>query len=248
MSKIQQTKQDLEKELEEQLSLLELHCKTYDEGNTLVAKHIATLIRVLVHDTKNSQSLLGQLDKKGDFYDSSPQETNLEGVIYLGARSFLVGGGMGKNSQYIPFLDDTPQKNIGFCSFDEWWNRLILTVDQDNTFSRKYIVLKLANQAGGAHVDPELDEKYYKLTKENLVGVEASFNGEKNKAILGIELAIVRQIGHEILKTFRDKYHKKIVTHGSMAIVGGVGGMLTSDPNIILEMMERNNKPDDKKV
>jgi hypothetical protein len=33
-----------------------------------------------------------------------------------------------------------------------------------------------------------------------------------------------------------------MVIHGQMAIIGGIGGMFTSDPNIILKMMKGDDE------
>jgi uncharacterized protein YecA (UPF0149 family) len=76
------------------------------------------------------------------------------------------------------------------------------------TFSRKDIVLSMANKDGGAHVDPELDAKYSKLTREASVAMNVgSFEtGEVSRVVSGSELASVRQIGHEMLKTLKEDY------------------------------------------
>lgn len=54
-------------------------------------------------------------------------------------------------------------------NFDDWWNEIIFD-DRENKFTRKDIVTFVANQDGGAHVDPELNESYAKLTKMNSLG------------------------------------------------------------------------------
>jgi hypothetical protein len=237
MTQIEQTNEDLQNELKDQIRLLELHCKSYDEGHTYVARHIATLVRVLVHDTDSSHSLLGQLGiKQQNFFDSSQENIRVEEIKFIGAKSHLAGGGIGQNSQYIPYLDSTPHKPMGFVIFDDWWNRSVLIIDQRNIFSRSFIILKMANQAGGAHVDTKLDEKYYKLTKSNLMGVKTSFDGSEEKDMTGIELAIIRQIGHELLKTLKPNYYQEMVTHGAAAILGGIGGVLTNDPGNLFKI------------
>ena len=58
--------------------------------------------------------------------------------------------------------------------FNDWWNEINFD-DKKNKFTRRDIVTYVANQDGGAHVDPELDESYATLTKMN------SASGLKNR-------------------------------------------------------------------
>ena len=44
---------------------------------------------------------------------------------------------------------------------NEWWNEVVMV--QDNSFSRKDIILATANQDGGAHVDPSPTAKTAEL-------------------------------------------------------------------------------------
>lgn len=57
MTRIPQTEQELKIQLQNQLHLLAILANTYDAGHYLVAKSMATSVRVLVHDTQNSHSL-----------------------------------------------------------------------------------------------------------------------------------------------------------------------------------------------
>jgi hypothetical protein len=60
MGNIKQTEEELKKQLEDQLLLLKILAECYDSGSVVVAKSIATAVRLLVHDTQFSHSLLGQ--------------------------------------------------------------------------------------------------------------------------------------------------------------------------------------------
>ena len=64
MGKYTQTYQELRDHLCEQLHFLRASAASYDNGAEGEAKRLATTIRVLVHDTKKSKSLLLQLSMK----------------------------------------------------------------------------------------------------------------------------------------------------------------------------------------
>jgi hypothetical protein len=82
----------------------------------------------------------------------------------------------------------------------------VLKDNQGRLFNRRELILNVANTDGGAHVDPELEEAYMDLSRNNsLAWVFADRNVEK--AFEGRpELACMRQIAHELLITLRESY------------------------------------------
>ena len=46
---------------------------------------------------------------------------------------------------------------------------------ENNKFSRKNLILNVADTDGGTHVDPELDEKYMAFSRKNSLGVRGPF-------------------------------------------------------------------------
>lgn len=217
MSKISRDFNSLNELLYEQLHYLRTSCKLFDDGQSIEAKRIATSIRVLLHDTSHSKSLLVQTLQKDNllFLDSSigspfsGSQLSYEGLSYL---SVGLSG-----SKFVPVLDDTPitpQRR----KFEQWWNRVIIRTNSSGMFSRKDIILYLANKDGGAHVDPEIEEKFYKLQKIESTGW-TTISGGTSKTIMGIELVSARQIGHEILRTLGDKN-----TYTAQKIEGAVFG------------------------
>ena len=99
-------------------------------------------------------------------------------------------------------------------------------VDKDRkTLTRKDLVLIAANQDGGAHVDPALDDRYDRLSKRNAMGLIAIEKGQA-RAMEGPERAAIRQMAHEVLKTLKPGYEKKPsheagIFAGGMSIVAG---------------------------
>lgn len=247
MGKILQTKQDLDRQLKDQFTLLEALADSYDAGNIIVAKSIATTIRVLVHDTANSHSLLGQLGMKTKkFYDTAlflDDDSISADVVRVGSFCGLAGIGVGIKENFVPFLDDAPTKIFGYVDFNDYWNRVIFIDQQSNSFTRKEIILAVANQDGGAHVDPRIEEKYKKLAHDNALGWMASADGKTWGVLPGSELAAIRQIAHEFLRTLVSAYpNKKMVKSGSGFIIGGAGMWLGKVKGAAKKMILERNK------
>jgi hypothetical protein len=72
MVKVKLTEEELKSKLKEQIHLLKNSTKLYDDGCIIEAYNMSIRIRLLLHDTRNSSSLLNQLNKKNIlFYDTS---------------------------------------------------------------------------------------------------------------------------------------------------------------------------------
>lgn len=111
-------------------------------------------------------------------------------------------GGPGAGVAFAAPLDDVAPERIGPpVEFEQWWEPVILTDMLGNVFSRKYFVLALANEDGGAHVDAELGASYAALVKANSLGRMGAAAGEEMRPLLNIALASTRQIAHELLRT-----------------------------------------------
>lgn len=224
---VQQTKKELDNHLKEQLEFLRSSCNSYDNGFEGEAKRIASIIRILLHDTNKSKSLLSLLDMKNtlDFLDSS-MELEVPGATRVGGYAGLVS--IASNG-YVSDLDNG--LNSKKVNFDKYWNKTILIDKENKNFTRKNIILYLANKDGGSHVDPKLDKKYAELSRNNSIGWIRFENGKDTCPINGVELATVRQIGHEILKTLIPHYSKKIKSEESGLIIGGAGIYLVTSNN-----------------
>jgi hypothetical protein len=86
--------------------------------------------------------------------------------------------------------------------------------------TRRDLILVVANQDGGAHVDASLDETYARISRQNSLGRYAA--SEKKLAPLGsAELVSIRQVAHELLKSLKPGYRRDRRPDGS-AIIGSV--------------------------
>lgn len=198
--------QELLDQLNEQLEFLRKSCESFDEGNHSEAKRIAIALRVILHDGKNSVSILKQLRIKEsiEFLDSIPKinPNNL-----LPSSDFLKIKVDSGNISYSPMLKDSPFFDVkNRCKFGIWESEPIYK-NKSLLWSRADFILKLANKEGGAHVDPKPDANYKSIVEEgkerwtlnrntNLNTQTEALNPEEN-----IVFVALRQIGFEVLET-----------------------------------------------
>ena len=176
---------------------------SFDEGYVDEGKRIAVVIRVLVHDTAQSKSLLGLLNLKDiNFFDTSADYTqDIFGSFNgLALQSFSSSTG----GEYVPRfkVPGNPAEPYSFKPFGIWWQKIILVDFQKQKFSRRQIILALANKDGGAHVDPDLNGDYAALTRENSMGWFYTVNGETGP-FKDIELVSARAMAEEMLVTLK---------------------------------------------
>lgn len=150
--------------LREQLAFLEDSGRSFDAGVEAEAKRLATVIRVLVHDTGSSSSLLKQLGIKHQlrYLDTAERPARGPGILI---EQWSVGlGGICLDADGVRFeapLRDLSRDNFGWQSFPTWWNRVVLADKAAERFTRKDLVLFLANKEGGAHVDQDLPARRF---------------------------------------------------------------------------------------
>ena len=198
MSKIKQSKQELLAHLKENLGFLKASAASFDAGHTGEAKRLAVTIRVLLHDTKNSKSLLGLLSlKQNTAYLDTAHDLDPKNLMsHHGLVGLRIGGGSGRFN--APLDSPRPNQPNKYILFPAWWNKVVIKDSNKNKFNRRELILALANKDGGAHVDPELDSSYADLTRNNSVGW--IFNdGVNSSPIDEVELYSVRQIAYEVI-------------------------------------------------
>lgn len=197
------TKDDFMKHLKTQIRYLENSSKSYDDGFEDEAPRLATAIRVLFHDYKrNSTSLLTHLQVKNNIHLISSVDQYIPNnlVSYLGFLTlrYTVGG----EALYIPNCtndDECPNK---WLSFNDWWNEIVLD-DKVNIFSRRELVLKVANKDGGTHVDESLNEDYAGLTVNNSIGWFYEIENDRHPFDNNPAYACIRQIAQEVLLSLK---------------------------------------------
>lgn len=196
------SREELLQLLAEHEAFLERSAQAFDDGYEAEAKRLAVVLRVLLHDTQVSHSLLKQLRVKDRlaFLDTAEpiHPGNLmptPGLVMMQMTTTADGA----EGRYVAPLGMSRPSGSKQVSFAGWWMNPVMKVD--GVWSRRDLVLALANTEGGAHVDPELDERYEQLAKKNGFGwVAASPAGER--PFVGNAVAVAtRQIAYEVVET-----------------------------------------------
>lgn len=198
---------DLEADLSEQLEFLASSGRAFDQGDLSESKRIALVIRVLVHDTASSHSLLAQLGIKDTlaWADSAPVIDNDPNIV--GRSPGLTSMGLGADgivfsARYRDFMERS--NTTRYVSFSDWWERPVILDSNDAEFSRKELVLALVNKDGGAHLD-RLNEKTHALVHGNSAGfvrIDDTAGGTSEPIPTPI-YASVRTVAEELLLTLR---------------------------------------------
>lgn len=185
-------------QLSRQLDFLRRSCADYDAGHHDEAIRIATGLRILIHQTKNSTSLLKHLSATTINLLCTTEDIPEDTAMHTGmGRMRLRGNG---SSEYFPTLGDSFSKRL--VPVSKWWSQAVMVID-GKRISRKDIVLGAANQDGGAHVDAALSKEYGPVTLPGAAG-SLSFvvKGVKyEKPLRDTHLVSLRQMGHEVLNS-----------------------------------------------
>lgn len=202
MTKYKLTTSELEEHLNEQLGDLQRSAHAFDQGYRSEAKRMATILRILLH-TRRSPSLLKQLGRdKIDFVDTNTPFNAANLLTYHGLVGIRVDRGV--SSYYAKLETETEEKK--WTEFDLWWSETIFADQQKWKLTRSDLVLTTADQNGGAHVDGSLEGVYAAISRENSLGWQT----EAGSSVVGAELAGIRQIAHEVLRTLRPAYSRTL--------------------------------------
>jgi hypothetical protein len=224
---------------DEQIHFLETSANQFDLGDDAEAIRMAVCLRILLHDTKRNRSLLSQLNKKNTkFLDSAFEDKSNIPVPYSG----LVSVHMTKGKvRYVASLDDIPR--VKLVDFDKWWNSIIFKDAVRQQISRKELVVTMADQDGGAHVDSSLDKKYSQLIKGSLLFQKYSIDGKIWFNMKNIERVAMRQISHEVLKTLKSGYTKKQNLKENGVLIGGIS-LVAGSRSIAVEKIRKIGRND----
>ena len=208
MTKYEQTEGELVKHLKEQVTFMKSSAASYDKGFEGEAKRLAIAIRILLHDTAKSISLITQLssNKKDLLFFDSATVYKPENPIPSNCLTLMKMGANG--TSFIAPLDNlSPARSKKWIGFERWWERNTICRDeQGNIFNRKKLVLSVADQDGGAHIDPKLDTAYANLSRFSSLGWKSVVNGETRGFNNASVLPSIRQIAYEVLLTLKRHY------------------------------------------
>jgi hypothetical protein len=207
---MKRTNDDLQQKLSQQLQLLILSCNNFDSGLEVESLNIATRLRVLLHDTDKSKSLLEQLGLKSgmSFLDSMVPLDPVPTGEYRNGQPIMRISGMppgvaismsSSGARYVAPLDSISLAR-GMIAFVDWWSEGTLSTGQGRC-SRKKLILDLANKEGGAHVDARANSKLDSF-KQTQFGMTVSVGNTQGFANSPVD-AIVRQIAWEFIESLR---------------------------------------------
>lgn len=202
MTTISRSIDDLNDLLQEQINFLKSSSIAFDNGCISEIKRLAVSVRILLHDTRNSTSLLALLNLKDkNFVDTSNPFDEHNQLSHSSLVSIAMTP---KGAIPIPFLDEFAafKRSIPFT---KWWDGIVFVDEQRNEFSRKDIVLTLSNKEGGAHVDQSIDEEYLNLRKNNSLGWVTMLDNQQIPTEDQVP-ATMRQIAHEVLTSLEPSY------------------------------------------
>ena len=190
---------DFKAQLFRQLGFLWRSCDAYDQGRTDEAVRIATVIRVLIHDTPKSTSLLNHLGALNINLASTVSNLNHSKSAFL--------SGMGRMT--ITSTKTTWKPAINSSAIDkqiplaEWWDQVVYIFGEVRA-TRKSLVLAAANKDGGAHVDSSLTPEYETLMTTGERGwfhySPTSMNNDF-QPVMDTHLIYLRQMGFELLNS-----------------------------------------------
>lgn len=203
--------------LKEQIQLIEFSLSKIDDLE-LLALNIATNIRVLVHDTNKSTSLLRDLAVKDNiqYYDTS---SPVGSISYWKGNFSIVGwnlstlphiGIVGKEInilsktecqiRYTPIFKDWCVKGHK-VDFQSWWNTEIFNNKKGVILTRKGLILNAVNKDGGAHIDqPSL--QYIEFSKKDVFPF--TLNSLPQTAENIPIYSCIAQIGWELVESIKD--------------------------------------------
>ena len=184
-----------------QFDFLSASLERYEAGHEHEALRIATIIRILCHDNlrTGSKSLLGQLDVREDWawLDTA---TPPEGAPRMPWGALVIEAPKGYGPRYSARVQHSEIEPNSFVGFNRWWTTPTFHDYDGNDFSRKTLVLSVANQDGGAHVDSALGASYHALAWD----LSAGFPGrtaDVNRVVRTPVWELLRQIAYEVQYT-----------------------------------------------
>jgi hypothetical protein len=204
----------LKASLTEQVDFLRASAERFDAGHQHEAKRLALTIRVLLHDTNGTKSLLEQLGLKSElgFLDTrtrrgppagfqvSEQLGWPTGMVVL---EIAIGGPTTFRANRASDQDSRPAE----VSFDAWCEESLLVSKDGTRWNRRRFILGAANQEGGGHVDPKPSTWWRDLRDGTWMGAVKVDGPAGQVPLSDLEPAVIRQITHELLVSLEAAGH-----------------------------------------
>jgi len=219
-----QDREERHQQLAEQRRFLAVSCAAFDGGDHAEAKRMATTLRVLLEQFGSGAALLVQLDMRDQLgwldtagsilpsgagaqtplvHLSADEGTNRGRLRWL-PRLDAWDRRLQERPQLSPEVEETLARmreertwrsRGSWLPFAQWWAADVLRDLSERTVTRAELVNALANTDREAHVDPQLEELYHRLSRPTSADW---VTGLPNAPWLTPALASVRQIAFEV--------------------------------------------------
>jgi hypothetical protein len=200
----------LESHFIDQIKFLKKSARDFDAGDRSEFRRMAGTLRVLLHDTRTSHALARQVRLTDSLFISFAHEVNERNLLtHLGLVMMRVTD---QGDTYLPLLDAGPNRGV-WKRFDDSWSQTVVVDASKERFTRKTLVISVANQDGGAHVDPEIDEAYHRLSNLNSAGWIV-FRDEEERMLEGFVQTNIRQIAFEATLSLEASWAKILGNRG----------------------------------
>lgn len=190
---------DFQKHLEIQLRFIQTSCDAYDAGQVYEGVRIATSLRVMFHQTRNSTSLLTHLGSPAIQLLSTCDAAKPH-QDFFPAMTKIEMNPLHNHLSYVPKLQVDYERPV---PFNDWWFREVVYLSKANSLevTREDLVRGAADKDGGAHVDKALEPRY-ELVLQGLgwaMTVHPERESSEKVSCKNGHLAALRQMGYEVL-------------------------------------------------
>lgn len=184
----------LKAQLCRQLEFIKLSCKNFDEGHLAEAVRIATAIRVLIHQTTRSESLLKQLGVR----ETIGLMTSVDTTPITSAVTIWDGLSVLPPMPQSAFPAFLRSMKLTKIPLPDWWQQIVMAENRLRV-TRRQIVLMAANKDGGAHVDEDLNDTEQLLKRGMWRQATYTPSGIVEEALSNQHMIGLRRFGFEIL-------------------------------------------------
>jgi len=207
--------------LKETIERLSNQLNLFKTGHETVAVDMSVLIRAVVYNTKNQKSLLKQIGQEKILFLSTLNthwekgisfrkfEDGCKNMTYSQETVFPSGlvGAITKNNhstKYVPLinfeLDITSLRKM--IDFDEWWEKENIGTLNGKYYTRKTLVISLADKGGGAHFDEKGPQDFDEFKERSISGI--IINGNIVQTMNYPLFSIVCEIAYELLESIKN--------------------------------------------
>jgi hypothetical protein len=186
----------VKKGLQRQLQFIATSCAAYDAGQEHESLRVAVALRVIFHDTGSSTSILKQLGVKESIQLLSIAP---DIVVQVPAdATFAMAYPIIFGDFIRPNLEANRANDL--LGVSQWLEQRVM-FNKGVWLTRNDIILKAANEDGGAHVDPQPSNKTQAMKTPWLIRDVEEEGKRRQEPITDNHFPILRAMGHEVLNS-----------------------------------------------